>query len=224
MLEEIEPLSKIAASWAIGAALSLLAGCAALPPVPAPAPGDAVVAVIERGWHTDIGLPADRIGGRLAPLAEAWKGAGYLVFGFGDREYYMAREVTFGQTIEALFPGPGVILVTGLGTSPEAAFGTGNVVMLHVPQAGFDRIADFVAQALDERGDGTIRLLGDGPYPGSLFYASGDIYDAFDNCNGWTARALRRGGLPVDPDPVLFSDQVMDQARTIAAAQNERKS
>jgi len=193
----------------------LAAGCAALPPPKPVAANDPAVAVIERGWHTDIGLPADRLSGPLAQLAATSPGARYLVFGFGDRDFYMEREVTVGSTLTALFPGPGVVLVTGLRATPEAAFGAEHVVELKLRRADFDHVADFVWQTL-ETGDGAHRLA-DGPYPGSSFYASDRIYDGLDNCNGWTAVALQRGALPVDPDWVLFAGQVMNQARRAAA-------
>jgi uncharacterized protein (TIGR02117 family) len=199
-------------------------GCVVSPPPAPPAADDATIAIIERGWHTDIGLPADRISGPLAALAQGSPGARFLVFGFGDRAFYMSREETIGQTLAALFPDPGVVLATGLRGTPAEAFGADNVVMLRLPRPAFDRVAGFVWQTLDADNDGTARRLADGPYPGSAFYASGRVYDAFDNCNGWTALALRQGGLPVDADLVLFSGQIMGQARRIAAAQENPPS
>jgi hypothetical protein len=59
--------------------------------------------------------------------------------------------------------------------------------------------------------------IADGPYPGSLFYASSGTYSGFYTCNTWTADALRVGGLPVSSDGVLFAGQVMDRARRAAS-------
>jgi hypothetical protein len=199
-----------------------LAGCASAPPASvAPASADAVtIAVVDRGWHTDIALPADQISGPLAVLARSSPGARYLVFGFGDRAYFMTREETVGQTLTALFPGPGVILLTGLRATPVEAFGAGNVVMLRLPRPAFDHVAEFVWMTLAIPG-GAAQRLADGPYAGSAFYASGTTYDALDNCNAWTVRALHHGQLPVDTALVLFAEQVMGQARRLATAPGE---
>jgi hypothetical protein len=59
-------------------------------------------------------------------------------------------------------------------------------------------------------------VLGDGPYPGSLFYASGDTYALTHTCNTWTAEALQIGGTEVRAAGVLFAGQVMDRARAAA--------
>ncbi|HUN50660.1 MAG TPA: DUF2459 domain-containing protein, partial [Candidatus Sulfotelmatobacter sp.] len=175
------------------AAIGLHGGCAAPPERPAPdGPRDKTVFVIDRGWHTDIGLPVGRLPEPLAALARAAPGTRFLVFGFGDRAYYMARAVTVGQSLAALFPGPGVVLVTSLGATPEAAFGAANVVALHLSSVAYADALDFIRGTLRSSSGQPPLRLGDGPYPGSAFYASGRTYDAIDNCNGWTARTLAR--------------------------------
>jgi len=174
------------------------------------------VTVIERGWHTDIALPAAAFSGPLAALAREFPGERFLVFGFGDRVYYMAPDAPLPGMMAALFPGPGVILVTALRATPAEAFGADNIVILTLSQAQSAALVAFVQRELATGTDGAMRRLGDGPYPGSAFYATDDSYNAVDNCNHWTATALRGGGLPVDPNGVIFAGQVMDLARRLA--------
>jgi len=201
-----------------------LGGCASAPvageraePPPLPSAGGTVLTVIDRGWHTDIALPVDAFSGPIATLGQAFPGARVLVFGFGDRAYYMAPGAPFLAMLAALFPSPGVILVTALDTSPAEAFGSDHVVPLVLSPEQRQAITGTLWRSLDEQADGSIRRLGDGPYPGSGFYASGDIYDAFHNCNRWTLSTLRRGGLPADPDGVVSAAEVMAQVRRMAA-------
>lgn len=202
---------------------AVLGGCAGTPPpvdaVPAAAPpaGAAAVAIVDRGWHTDIALPAAALSRPIAGVARAFPGARYLVFGFGDRVFYMSREETFGQTVAAMFPGPGVILVTGLRASPAEAFGADHVVTLGVTCAELAAITGYLQRALATPPDGLPQRLDDGPYPGSVFYASSESYDLFHDCNRWTLAALGSGGLPAHPAGVIFAGQVMAQARAIAA-------
>lgn len=76
----------------------LIGGCAGgpVPTRPASSSGAAYqVYVIDRGWHTEIGLPATALDGRLAALAADFPGARFLTFGFGDRHYLLARDTGF---------------------------------------------------------------------------------------------------------------------------------
>jgi len=140
-----------------------------------------------------------------------------LVFGFGERAYLLHEHHNFGDMLAALIPGPGALLVTALRDTPSAAFPAGDVVALHVSARGLTRLTDFITASFEHAPDGTLRQIADGPYPGSLFYASGETYSGVYTCNTWTAQALQTAGLPVHADGVLFADNVADQARRIAA-------
>ncbi len=67
--------------------------------------------------------------------------------------------------------------------------------------------------------DGEPLIVGLGPYPGSLFYASSETYNLAYTCNTWVAEALSDGGLPLSPGGVIFAGQIMPEARRIAAEQ-----
>ncbi len=197
------------------ACLALLGGCAALPPVP---DGEARLYVVGRGWHTDIGLPVDEIHGPLASLEKGFPGVRYMVFGFGERQFYMARHGASSAMLGALFPSDSAVLMTALSAAPTVAFADYQVVELRLPQSGIDRIAARIWNGLEKAPDGTARRLADGPYPGSVFFAGAETYDAFHTCNTWTALVLRDAGLPVDTH-VLLVDQVMQQVQRIATLQ-----
>jgi uncharacterized protein (TIGR02117 family) len=186
-----------------------------------PATTAGVVHVVFRGWHTDIGLPIDEVGGQAGTgLQRDFPGARYLVFGFGERAFYLNARPAFGDMLLALLPGPGAVLVTALNTTPDEAFGSDNVVELRLTQAGMDGTTRFVSASLDSDGTGQPRRIADGPYPGSLFYATSLKYHAFYTCNAWTAEALARGGLPIIPTGTLFAGQIMEEARRLAEAQS----
>ena len=197
---------------------ALLGGCASTPPNAAVPDGPARIYVVGRGWHTDIGLPVDEVPGPLASLEKGFPGVRFMVFGFGERAYYMAHEEGSGEMLAALFPSKSAILLTALRASPAEAFADHRVVTLRLPQAGVDRIAAEIWQSL-EKHNGAAVLLANGPYVGSVFYASDETYDAFHTCNTWTARLLRDAGFPVDTQ-VVFADQVIQQALQIAVMQS----
>lgn len=176
--------------------------------------------MIDRGWHTDIGLPVSEITGPPIALGNGFPGVRYLTLGFGERAFMTSHEVTVGETLRALLPSRSAMLVTALQAPPEAAFGAGNVVALHITAKGLARLENTLWYGLERTPEGQPVSLGPGPYPGSEFYAALGTYDAFDTCNTWTATMLATAGLPVSASGVMFSHQVMDQARTVARQQS----
>ena len=193
------------------------AAAPAAPPVAATVCAGSRIAVVDRGRHTDIALPAGALTGASNSLEQAFPGAAFVVFGFGDRAYLMARRATVGETVAALFPGPGVILATALRTPPDQAFGAGNVIPLALGCGQRAAIANYVDRSLARGTDGTIQRLGDGPYPGSAFYATDLVYDLFHDCNRWTAEAMTTAGLPVSARGVIFASQVTAQLRALGS-------
>lgn len=197
----------------------LAAGCGstpAVPPPPAGGPLDRVVYVVDRGWHTDVGFPADEVSGPAAAVARDFPGVRYLVFGFGDRRYFQDPHPGLGETVIALFPDRGVLLATALKAPPADAFGAGNAVALPVSAASVAAMMGRLSSDFETGPDGKPRQVGPGPYPGSQFYASTGTYDALYTCNTWTADVLHAGGIDIFPAGKVFAGQVMDRVRQLA--------
>lgn len=189
-------------------------------PEPVAADASASIYVIQRGWHTDIGLPTADLHGQLAQLSRDIPGSRYLIFGFGDRHYVLARDKNLGGMLAALWPGPGLILVTGLVATPERAFGADHVIRFAVERWQSAAVVAFVWRSMSTTA-GQLHPYASGPYAGSLFYASPTTYDGWHTCNTWTAEALRAGDLPFATTGVVLSAQVWDQARALAARNSE---
>ena len=172
-------------------------------------------------WLNVTGTPksvvrAEDMDGPLATIRDRFPGVRTVTFGFGDRQYLADRQPGFVDMLIAAFPGPGALLVTGLRTPPAEAFGAANVVAVALSAAGLHRVADFLWDAFETDESGHPRSLGDGPYPGSLFYALSDTYALTHTCNTWTAEALQVGGTQVRAAGVLLATQVMERARAAA--------
>ncbi len=204
-------------SFAMVALAYGLAGCAGSPvspvePYAGQAPKLQTLYVIASGWHTEIGVPANALTGALASLRNASPHARYFIFGWGQRDYYMAPHPGLGDLFEAAMPGPSVVLVIPLDESPTTFFIAGSSVFtIHVSQEGLDRLSQFVWDYIEKDPQHLPRRLDDGPYPGSAFYASNGTYSLSNTCNRWTAEALRVSGLPVTASGVVFADQVVGQ-------------
>lgn len=202
-------------------AVGALAGCASLPP---PSPQQTAGAAIEtiwlvaRGWHTDLALPEQDLPPALAGLQRAFPGARTLLIGFGERTYLLTPHPGPIAALAALLPNPGALLVSGLSTTPEAAFPAADVVTLRISPAGMAALGRFLTAAFAQS-DGALHQIKPGPYPGSAFYPATPTYSGMFTCNTWSAEGLAQAGLPVQVSGVLFAGEIRGQARRIAAAQ-----
>jgi uncharacterized protein (TIGR02117 family) len=197
---------------AIGFTTVLLAGCIALPDQRFGADlHDPSVYVVELGWHTGIALPVEQLIGSSAALKDYFPGAKYLLFGFGDRHYLMTERTAFEDVVAAMFPGPSALFVTALAEPPAEALKDASVIGLYAPNGGMAKMSHFLWRYFEKDQTGKPVLLGDGPDPGSRFYASSGIYDAFHTCNTWSAEMLRQGGFSINANGVVFTDQILRQ-------------
>jgi uncharacterized protein (TIGR02117 family) len=217
------PVRPIKKTLVALAALAL-AACASVPEPSTPdASADAgppvVVYVIKRSWHTDLGIEANDLHPPLAGIRAQLAGARYLLFGFGDRHYLIEHGGSTKGLLGAVWPGSGVVLVTGLRATPEAAFGATGVVRLTLSATQARRLEAFVWSTL-VRGLGKASVLGAGPYDGSYYYAATMRYSGAHTCNTWTAEGLRTAGLPIRSFGVAFAGQVWRQVRQFQRQQN----
>jgi len=143
-------------------------------------------------------------------------GSRYLVFGFGDRHYLLYKGKL--SMIRALWPGPGLVLVTGLRATPEEAFGADAVIGLAVSRSQLEDVQQFVWRTLTRRA-GRVTPLQAGPYEGSLYYESTQRYSALHTCNTWAAEALKSAGLQVRSTVVEFAGELWSQVKRVQAAQ-----
>jgi len=195
------------------------AGCAWSPVAPyaGEAPKRERLYLIASGWHTEIGLPAEAMSGALAALRQASPQARFFVFGWGQRAYYMDPDPGIGALLAGTVPAPSVLLVIPLTQAPEDYFSGATVLRVPVSSGGLDRLSQFLSDYLEKDAEGAPRRIGDGPDPGSVFYASKGTYSLGNTRNTWTAEALRVSGLRVDPAGVVFAHEVVDQVRKLAA-------
>ena len=208
-------------SVAVVAILCGFVGCTPttrVQPFAGSAPQTDVIYVISGGWHTELGLSLEAVSDPLAALKPDFPGARYLVFGWGARDYYMAKKADIGDLLRAAASGPAVMLVISLQISPEGFFGASNVFVLPAAREGIQRLSEFLWDYLAVDKEGPPRRIGAGPYPQSVFYASTGTYNLGHTCNTWTAEALRVAGLPVSAAGVVFAGQVLHQLPPILEA------
>lgn len=166
----LTPLTRIRWIWASVALL--LCNCAETAlraPVERPR-DDALVYVIKRGWHTDIGLSVEEVSGPLATLERPFPGVRFLTFGFGERRFLTTRRSTAIGMLTALFPSRSALLMTALKTDPATGFGQPTIVVLRIYRDGLRQIETLIWAELEQPPAATPVALAERPYPGSVFY------------------------------------------------------
>jgi hypothetical protein len=175
--------------------------------------------VARRGWHVDVGLEVAELVPPLSSAAAALPEARYLFFGFGDRHYLLAQKHNAPVLLAALWPGPGMMLVTGLSSTPAEGFGPERVLSLELSAEQMRALQSFIWNTLDTR-SGPLTAYASGPYPGSVYFAASTKYSALRTCNTWVAQALRASGLRIHSAGVLFAGQVWSRVRRLQRAQS----
>jgi hypothetical protein len=157
----------------------------------------------------------------LGPLAFAgaeFSGSKYVFFGFGDRHYLLAKRRDAPVLSGALWPGPGLILLTALQGTPAAAFGASQVIEIELSGTQIRALQSFILGSIADSASGAPAPYDKGPYQGSLYYTASARYSAFHTCNTWAAEVLRKGDVPVRSRGVIFASQLWSQVRKLAAS------
>lgn len=211
-------LRRGVASFVVFAMACSVVACAWSPVAPylGQAPRVETLYVIAEGWHTELALSAAALSGPIVSLEPGSKDGRYMVFGWGERDYYMNPAPGLADLVKAAVPGPSVMLIIPLPERPAAFFVTDSTVFaVPVAKDGLERLSTFLWAYLEKDREGLVRRVGDGPYPGSGFYAARGTYDLANTCNTWTAEALHVAGLPVSATGVVFAGQIVAAVRAI---------
>lgn len=179
--------------------------------------------VAGHGWHTGLIVPAADMQARLPALQERFGGAPYLEFGWGDRDFYQAEEITAGVALKAvLWPTAAVMHVAAVPVEVRTFFGRSEIHRLCLPSDRYDALLDFIAASFHRSTDGNVLAGGGGLYGDSSFYDAVGTYTLFNTCNTWTARGLERAGFDIGTAFKATAGSVMRYLRKQATAVNDR--
>jgi uncharacterized protein (TIGR02117 family) len=159
--------------------------------------------VVSHGWHTGFIIPAADVQSRLPEIKERFSKAQYIEFGWGDKGFYQAKEITTSLALRAiLWPTKSVLHVVGIPNS--------DVKELFLSSEEMTRLIQFISESFAR--DKTESLLPTklGIYGNSQFYKGVGNYYLMNTCNKWTAKGLKSVGLNIYPTFKLTSGSVMD--------------
>jgi hypothetical protein len=167
------------------------------------------VYVVDHGLHTAVVVERADIPRGVWPANNDYAAFKYAEVGWGPDEIFQAPDLTVRLILKALFwPNHTVLLLDGCDSMPAQHSGPKNTVIeIKLSTNGFERLCDYVQKthALDAKGR-PICL-------GRNFYQARGTYWVFNNCNNWTASALRRAGCPITPTCCFTSGPLFFQAR-----------
>jgi len=197
--------------------LVLINACSALPEVVVPDPKHAEpliddIYIVSHGWHTGIVLPAAAIQARLPELKSRFDGVAYLEFGWGDKGFYQAAEITTGLTLQAIFwPTESVMHVVAVNDKAPLAFPHSQSLQICMSDVEYASLLTFIEnsfQHTDTSGD--LVSMRHGIYGDSQFYAGVGDYYLMNTCNKWTAKALKSAGMDIWSTFKLTAGSIMN--------------
>jgi len=166
--------------------------------------------VVNHGWHTGFVIPSRAIQSDLPALKSRFPGAPYLEFGWGDKGFYQAKEITSGLTLRAIFwPTESVVHVVAVPRQVEVYFSNSQVEKICLGSGEYMSLLRFIESSFHKDDTGGIIPLQRGLYGDSQFYQGEGDYYLMNTCNKWTAKGLQSAGMDISPTFRLSAGSVM---------------
>jgi len=182
-----------------------LTACSTLPHAvkPDPLQSESIsddIYVVSHGWHTGVVLPATAIQARIPELSQRFHNTRFLEFGWGDKGFYQAVEITTGLTIKAIFwPTGAVMHVVAVPEDPYLYFPQSQVIPLCMNDVEYASLLRYIENSFARNSSGNVISMRNGLYGDSQFYEAVGDYFLMNTCNKWTAKALQSAGMDLWP-------------------------
>ena len=176
--------------------------------------GNNKVFIVSHGWHTGFVVDAQKIQQKIPQLKKRFEEASYIEFGWGDKGFYQAKEITSGLTLRAIFwPTESVVHSVAVPQNVYEYFANSEVEVLCMNDSELSSLISFIDGSFYRDHNGNIVELKNGIYGDSQFYKGVGDYYLMNTCNKWTAKGLKSAGMDISPTFKLTSDSVMNYVR-----------
>lgn len=170
--------------------------------------------VVTHAWHTGFVVPAKEIQTRFPMLKKRFGSTPYLEFGWGDKAFYQAEEITTGITLSAIFwPTESVIHAVAVPEMPNEYFPNNEIEKLCLSDGEYSSLIKFISNSFHKNQDGNILELKSGIYGNSQFYKGVGDFHIFNTCNKWTAKGIKSAGMDISPIIKLTAGSIMNYIR-----------
>ncbi|WP_250657531.1 TIGR02117 family protein [Alkalimarinus coralli] len=197
-------------------AFYLVSGCAAKPYAiehseQSMLGGSHRVCIVNHGWHTGFVVPGEAIKNSVPQLKNRFADAEYVEFGWGDKGFYQAKEITFGLAVQALFwSSESVIHVVSVPGDVQDYFSNSNIECFCLNNGDFASLLAFISNSFLRNEAGEVVPQEAGLYGDSQFYAGIGDYYLMNTCNQWTAKGLQSAGFEISTTFKLTAGSIMD--------------
>ncbi len=172
--------------------------------------GDHTVYVVSHGWHTGFVIPAKKIKTQIPALAKRFPDTEYIEFGWGDKGFYQAKEITSGLTLRAIFwPTESVIHAVATPEDVASFFKDSEIKKLCLNDAELSSLIQFISESFAKNQQGEVIPLKQGIYGDSQFYQGSGDYYLMNTCNKWTAKGLKSIGMDIAPTFKLTAGSII---------------
>jgi uncharacterized protein (TIGR02117 family) len=172
------------------------------------------VYVVDHGGHTGVVLNRELAKQYLPSINEEFVHSRYIEFGWGDEDYYHAKEKTSKLKLQAvLYPTNAVLHVAEVPIDPEKYYPNIEIKKLLVTCAGFQNMLRYIYKTFKRDSKGNPVKTGKGLHVHGLFYHANGKFHVFNTCNTWTAKILKEAGLRVSSFLTITSSDIMTQVR-----------
>ena len=168
------------------------------------------VYVVNHGWHTGFVVHASEIQEEIPELKQRFGNAPYIEFGWGDKEFYQANEITPDITLKAIFlPTESVLHAVAVSSEADKYFKHSEVHKFCLEDLELKSLVDFISNSFYRDESGSILKLNHGIYGDSQFYKAKGNFHIFNTCNKWTAKGLESTGMKISTTFKLTAGSIM---------------
>lgn len=169
------------------------------------------ISIVSHGWHTGFVMPAETITKQLPQLKERFSDTSFIEFGWGDKGFYQAKEITSGLTVQAIFwPTESVIHAVTVPEPAEIYFSNSEVKTLCLEASQYAKLVSFIENSFYKDSNGDIVPLKNGIYGNSQFYIGEGDYYLMNTCNKWTAKGLSSADMDISTIFKFTAGSIMD--------------
>jgi uncharacterized protein (TIGR02117 family) len=159
-------------------------------------------------------IPSTKVYESIPALQDRFGGSVNIEFGWGDKSFYQAREITTGLALRAiLWPTDTVVHAVAVPENVRDYFSSSEIKLLCLNDQELSSLVKFVSNSFSKSRLAEVELLGKGIYGNSQFYKGAGDYHLLNTCNEWTAKGLKSIGMDILPASKFTADSIMAYLR-----------
>ncbi|RYD77528.1 MAG: DUF2459 domain-containing protein [Verrucomicrobiaceae bacterium] len=169
--------------------------------------------VMGNGFHTSLALRTSDAGPLLRHAVRDPR-APWVVVGWGDRDYFMAKRVTPWITLKAVcWPTESALHIAPLRKPPEAVYRRSDIVRLALTSMELAQLRIYLDSQFATDRYGHPVFLRNGFSAKSAFFLGSEKFYFPKMCNWWVADGLRETGIPLSRVRSITAHELMRQVK-----------